>query len=370
MKYAFLLLMLIVSIKEQAFAQRGTSNNNKIFELAPDFAHRVFWIDLGKGNKIQVELTEPEDLDYLVNVDSLLQVLVTDLAPFRDSLTDEITTKKIDVRIDSSGIKKIRIQQSAPKGFTYTIKDQQPAALKLEQDTINFTGTVYFTAKYGLRKAFNSSRNYRLSFFINDVNDIGKLIGVGLNQKMQGLRDNYSRQWKYLAPNHAQLRYDPSISARHPHGFAAGDDFLFLRVSVDAQNYKAYFVPSFSITAGLVIASQGFYKREIGFSWEPNFLFAKNDDGKIKTYRNDFLTLTYGQGPIKDNNTHKESPLSAILSFGFLARRNGEFYDKNTMRIGAGRLSLFEGKTKIEPVLYFHDFFKGVTPGLRWIQSF
>lgn len=370
MKNAILLLMLILSIREQAFTQSGTSNNDKVFEITPDFAHRKFWIDLGKGNKIQVELTEPEDLDYLLNIDSLLKNLIADLAPFKDSLSDEITTKKIDVRIDSSSIRKIRIQRFAPKGFTYTITGSEPVALKLEQDTINFTGTVYFTAKYALRKAFNSSRNYRLRFFINDVNDIGRLIGVGLNQKMQRLRDNYKRQWKYVGPNHAQLRSDPSISASHPHGFAAGDDFLFLRGSVDAQNYKAFFVPSFAITAGLVVASHGFYKREIGLSWEPNFLFGKDENGKIKTYRNDFLTLTYGQGPIKDNNTHKESPFSAIFSIGYLAGRRGEFFDKNTMRIGAGRLSLFEGKTRIEPVLYFHDFLKGATPGLRWIQSF
>lgn len=370
MKHALLLLMLATSIGRLTFAQDGKTNTEKTFELNSDFAHRRFLIDIGKGNKIQIELTEAEDLDYLVNIDSLLEVFVADIAPFKDSLADEMTTKKIDYRIDSFKVKKIRIQQFAPDGLTYTINQGEPAALKLEQDTVNFTATVYFRAKYTLRKAFNTTRYYRLSFFLNDVNDIGKLIGTGLNAKIRELRENYDSRWDYTAPNHVKLRRDPSITASHPHGFAAGDDFLELGASVGAQNYKNYFVPSFSLVAGVVISSHGFYKREFKLGWEPNFFFRKDEQGKLKTYRNDFLTLMLAQGPIKDNDAHKESPFSSIVSFGYLVRRSGDFYTKNTMRFGAGRLSLFEGKTKIEPVIYFNNFFKGVTPGLRWIQSF
>lgn len=360
--------MLSLSIGQQAIAQNTTTD--KTFELDPDFAHRRFFIDLGQGNKIKIELTEAEDLIYLQNIDSLLEVFVSDLSFFKDSLANELTIKRVDYRIDSPVIKKIRIQQFQPKGFTYTLQDGEPVALKLEQDTINFTGTVYFKAKYTLRKAFNSTRYYKLSLIVNDINDLSKLIGTGLNEKMKALTENYKTHWDYTSPNHVELRRDRSITASHPHGFAAGDDFLFIRASVDAQNYKAYFVPSFSITAGLTISSHGFYKREIGVGWEPNFFFGKDGQRKLKTYRNDFLTLTLGQGKIRDNDPHKESSLSAIVSLGYLIHRSGEFIDKHTMRLGAGRLSLFEGKTKIEPVIYFNGFFKGVTPGLRWIQSF
>jgi hypothetical protein len=370
MKHAILFVMLVVSIAGQTFAQNGSTNTEKTFEPGPGFAHRKFMIDIGKGNKIQIELTEVEDLGYILNIDSLIEVFVADIKPFKDSLEDELTSKKIDYRIDSSNNKKIRIQQFAPAGFSYTIKDGEPAALKLEQDTVNFTGTVNFVAKYTLRKAFNDVRYYRLSFFINDVNDIGNLIGTGLNEKMKTLREGYSTRWDYTSPNHVKLRRDPTITANHPQGFAAGDDFLEFRVSVNAQNYKSYFVPSVSLSAGIVISSHGFYKREFDLTWEPHFFFSKDDKGSLKTFRNDFLSLTWAQGPIKDNDAHKESPFTSIVSFGYLVHRSGDFFTKNTMRFGAGRLSLFEGKTKIEPVIYFNNFFKGVTPGLRWIQSF
>jgi hypothetical protein len=135
------------------------------------------------------------------------------------------------------------------------------------------------------------------------------------------------------------------------------------------QNYKHYFVPSFSLGVGVIISTPHF-KRDIVLSWDPHFFFAKDGHDKLKTFRNDFLTLTWGQGVVENNEPRKESHLLFIMSLGYLIKREGEYFDKNTLRMGGGRLSLFGGKTKFEPVIYFDNFFKGVTPGLRWIQSF
>jgi hypothetical protein len=110
------------------------------------------------------------------------------------------------------------------------------------------------------------------------------------------------------------------------------------------------------------------YKWEPGLFWEPHYLFAKDAEGKLRTYRNDFLTFTYGQGGIKDHDLHKDFSFSTVLSLGYLIRRDGEFIDKNTFRLGAGKLKI--SKTTIEPSLYFNNFFRGVTPGIRISQSF
>jgi hypothetical protein len=128
-------------------------------------------------------------------------------------------------------------------------------------------------------------------------------------------------------------------------------------------------VPSLSLGAGVIISNSHF-KRDIVLSWDPHFFFAQDSEGKLKTFRNDLLTLTWGQGFVKDNEPRKESHLLFIMSLGYLVNRKGDYFEKNTWRMGGGRLSLFGGKTKIEPTIYFNNFFKGVTPGLRWIQSF
>jgi len=88
----------------------------------------------------------------------------------------------------------------------------------------------------------------------------------------------------------------------------------------------------------------------------------------MHTYRNDFLTFTYGQGGTKDYDPRKDFSFSAVFSLGYLINRNGDYFEKNTFRFGAGKLSV--AKTTIEPSLYFNNLFKGVTPGIRISQYF
>jgi hypothetical protein len=362
--------MLVTSITGNAFAQDNTAKSDKVFDLSFEHAQRRFTVELGKGNKMQIELSNMADLDKFSNMDSLIRVFLADIEPLTDSLGDELLSKRIDYTTDSLGRKRIRIQQFKPKGSSFVVREGDVAALKLEQDTINFIGIVFYTAKYTLRKAFTETRSYRVSFFLNDLADLKSYLDGGLNQKIQAIRENIGSHWLTTRKKGtAYLKEDLSISARLPKGMVAGGDFLNFRISVDLQNYKSYFVPSFSLGAGLIL-SNGYFKRDIVLSWDPHFFFAKNSQDKLKTFRNDFLTLTWGQGPVQDNNPRKESHFLFIMSLGYLIKREGEYFEKNTFRMGGGRLSIFNGKTKIEPVIYFDNFFKGVTPGLRWIQSF
>jgi hypothetical protein len=370
MKKLICFLMLVTSVTGAIFAQDNTTKEDKTFDFPPNYPSRRFTIDLGKGNKMQIEISSMEDLKRFSNMDSVIRTFLADIDPLKDSLGDELLSRRIDYITDSMGRKKIRIQHFKAKGSNFLVKDGDVAALKLEQDTIHFLGTVSFVAKYTMRKAFNDSRKYRVSFFLNDLSDLASYADGSLNKKVETLQNNINATWITTAKKGtAYLAADRSISARLPKGFTAGGDFLNMRVSVDIQNYKNYFVPSFSIGAGIIISTSHF-KRDIVLSWDPNFFFAEDSTGKLKTFRNDFLTLTWGQGIVANNEPRKESHLLFIMSLGYLVHRDGEYFEKNTFRIGAGRLSLFSGKTKIEPVIYFNDFFKGVSPGLRLIQSF
>jgi hypothetical protein len=193
-----------------------------------------------------------------------------------------------------------------------------------------------------------------------------------INEKIATLQNNIHDRWPtVLGTGYHYLKKDSTIYADHPKGFtnAGSGDFLSGSVTVNVQNYKNYFVPSFSlgIQATLTNRDRNF-KWVPGLFWEPHFLFAKDAQGKLRTYRNDFLTLTYGQGGTTDHDPRKDFSFSAVFSLGYLIRREGEFFDKNTFRFGAGKLKL--SKTTIEPSIYFNNFFKGVTPGIRISQSF
>ncbi len=367
---SFYFLMLAISITGNCIAQQpSTTNSDQIFELSSDIFNRRFIMELGNGNKLQIELNNMADLALFNNMDSILRTFLEDIEPLRDSLSDELAAKRIDYISDSLGRKKIRIQQFRQKGSSYLINKGDMASLKLEQDTVNFIGAVPFRAKYTFRKAFMSVRQYRLSFFVNNLQDLKAYTDGRLNEKIMNLQKNTNSSWVSDKKGMYVFR-DNSIKAKQPGGYLGAGDFLVLRFSVNAQNYKNYFVPSFSAGAALVISNHNNFKRDIGLFWEPNFFFAKTAQGNLQTFRNDFLTFTFGQGPVRDHNPVKESEFITVFSIGYLITQKGEYFDKRTIRIGAGAVSLFQGKTKIEPMLYFTDLFKGVTPGIRWVQSF
>lgn len=374
MKKIISLLVLVTSITQSAIAQEvhAMSNTGKTFEVPANAVNRRFTVDLGKGNKMQVELSDMAGLDRFVNIDSMLRVFLQDIIPLQDSLSDELSSKRIDYVIDEPGRKKIRIQLYKPKGLSFLLQPGDVAALKLEQDTVNFMGTKLYTERSTLLKPFSETRYYRLSFFVNQLSDLNNYLDAGLNEKISAIRKNANARWIKDTEGRWHIKNgDQAIYSNHqPAGYISeAGDYITSRWSVNMQNYKNYFVPSVSLGFALVF-NNGNIKRDVGLLWEPNFFFAKNAEGKLQTFRNDFVTLTYGQGRVQKNNSAKESSFLTVFSVGYLVSRKGNYFEKNTWRVGAGQASLFKGKVNIEPIFYFNDLFKGVTPGLRLMLNF
>lgn len=363
--------MLFTSITAELFAQ---SQFNRSFEVPGEVVmNRQFTIDLGKGNKLQLELTDITDLSRAINIDSVLQVFFTDISPMKDSFTDPLTSKRIDYSVDDKGRKKIRFQQFAPKGASFLVNKNELSSLRTEQDTIHIISYINNAAEPEDLVSHKDKRYYHYTFYLNDVNELKEYFNNNtLNEKMNILRNSINTKWK-SAPGTGTyfLKRDNSITALRPKGFSRQQsrDYLVLLGSASIQNYKNYFVPSLSLGAKIVLSnSLRTFKREIGLYWEPNFLFSRDSSGKLNTYRNDFLTLTFSQGGITDHDPIKQFSFSADFSLGWLKKQKGDVFDKNTFRLGMGKIQML--KTSVEPCLYFNNFFKGVTPGIRITQFF
>lgn len=366
MKKTICLWMLASSITGVVCAQekKAVTNEDKTFELPANKITRRFWIELDKGNRMQVELMNIEDLEHIGNVDSLVRMFLQDLSPLKDSLSDELSYKRIDYVTDGAKAKKIRIYKGRSNSNSYLIQQGEVAALKLEQDTIHLLGSVNSDGK--------SVHPYRLSFFVNNWNELAAYADSRLNDKLHTLGTKYNTDWMRGEDGRMHLTKDYLISAGQIRGYLSPQsDQLELNAAVSIQNYKNYFVPGFSL-GGAAIMSSIFHnklvKHVLGVYWEPNFFFGKDSDGKARVYRNDFLTLVYGRGAAKQPG--KGPDLTFTFSLSYLIHREGDYMEPHTFRIGLGRMSLFEGRTKLEPVFYFNDFFKGVTPGVRLIQYF
>lgn len=364
----FIGLMLLCSINQETTAQNQVSNEYP-FNIPPNSTNRYFWIDLDKGNKVEIYVNNIDDLDKFSNMDSIIYGFLKDLKQFEDSLKDESTVKRIDYNLDDANNRKLRISQYKPTGTAFLISNGEAAELKTRQDTINFTGKVDFIANYPLRKKFNDTRYYKVTFLLNNVADIAGYMNNTINQKITSIKNNIREKWDNNDDKSYSPLADPSIKSNSVRGYNAGGDFIEFTASADIQNYKTSFVPSASIGFSFVLGGKNI-RREIGLLSEYHFSFSKNAAGNNRTHISQFLTLRYARGYIKDNDVRKNNYNLLNFSVSYLIRNKGNLYEKNTSKITAGELRLFEGKSKIQPVLYIRDFFKSVTPGIRWVQHF
>jgi hypothetical protein len=366
MKKITCLMMLLVSITVNLCAQ--TNNSDKFFQV-PDniIITRRFFINLENGNKMQIDLTDITDLNVISNIDSLLQVFSTDIAGLKDSVADPLSSKRIDYFTDAKGRKKIRFQQHQPKGASFLLDKGDLASLRTEQDTINIIGIIPNAPKPEQKISISNPRYYHLTFWLNNINELPNYLHGELQQKVTTIQQHLHDKWPIqLGGSHHYLISDKDISAERAKGFTqnAIGDYVNGYIAVNLQNYKNYFVPSFSVGAKFTFTNRNqTFKWEPGIYWEPHFLFNRDSTGKTQTFRNDFLTVSYAQGGTTDYNSQKDFSFSAAFSLGYLIHRQGDIIDKNTFRLGVGKIKY--SKISVEPSMYFNNFFKGITPCVR-----
>jgi len=347
------LSLLLLSITGTVCAQDSTYQQlppeEKIFTLPPLSIRRTYHADLGKGNKFQLEIGDPADVGHLQNIDSLLMVFLSDLKAFHDSLSDPLSVKRIDYLVESSGRKKLRLRQFRPAASSFLLDGKGPAQLRLRQDTIY----ILLISAHG-----TTTRYDRFGFFINSYDELESLVTSGLNEKVKLMKDG--GKWRNRLGHYATSETDPSVT-EEPYI----KDQLRLDIFMNAQNYKNYFVPSVGLGATISLV-RGFNVHDFGAYWEPNFFFSTNTQGHPETFRNDFIVFHYAYD--RSDNKHKpskETGLYTNISIGYLIKREGEYFDRHTFRLSVGDMELKGGKILLQPLIYFNDFFRGVTPGLR-----
>lgn len=358
MQKIIVMLGLLLSIAGASYAQQTEnaqpSPDDRIFQL-PDYSIKVIaWADLGKGNVMQLRLTERAAFARFQNIDSLLLVFQNDMKSLQDSLSDPLTSKRIDYLMDAEGHKKIRIRQTRPAASTYLVENGEPALLKLQQDTI----LLYLAAPPdNAAKKPVGQRYDRLAFFLNRYEELNGLITTGLNRKVTLMQSRPEGAWMREGDRREHLKADPTISRRaNPKGLTRAE--LSFQYKVTIQNYKNYFTPSFDLGMAFSILDRG-RRNTFSLDWEPVFLFAHDAQGRLQTYRNDLLVFGY---------RNSKSPFLGVplnFTLGYLIHRQGDYFVPHTFRLSVASIELAKKRIMIQPCMYFNDFLKGVTPGVR-----
>lgn len=366
MKRFIAFLVLLAGTSQALFAQTDAS----LFEPGRDYFHRKFRIDLGHGNQLQVELVNPADLSSLADIDSILSAFLHDLKQVRDSLSDPLPARKIDYRAGADGQNKLRFQSAAAEASSFLISNGELSALKLSQDTVFIIGETRPIP--AIKKGQATTHLYRLGFFVNQLSDLDKYTGGFLNDKLKSLNNVSKAMWVQDKPGRWHIdRGDPAVSAERPAGYTGpNDDFLQLIAGVGLHNYKNYFTPSVDIGAFMVFRKP-FITYKAGLSWETYFFFSRDQQNKLQTYRNHFVSLQLEARPLQHAPVNTpQFTLFQHISVGYIVKQKGDFMDPHTFRISTGLLSWYDDRIKLEPVLFFHDFFKGGSPGLSFKMSF
>jgi hypothetical protein len=355
-------LMLGIAGALRAQQKAGSSPEDQVFEL-PYFSISDAWhIDLGNGTYLELELVNISQLPRFQNVDSLLLAFLSDMKPFKDSLADPLSGKRIDYLMDCVGRKMVRIHETKPSGTSFLLGDEQPSLLRLRQDTI----CILLQAPRVEVSDKGPSVSYsRLTLVLNRWDQLESLITAGLNSKMRELGIHRNRSYAADFGGGGYLVADPSVTIKRE-GFYSSKhnrDILELKGLVDVQNYKNYFAPSVTLGATTVFR-HGWNNHSTSAFWEPLFLFAPDAQGHLHTYRNDLLVVGYAYERT-DAKTLKPVQGNLNITFGWFFHREGDFFAKNSFRLTAGDLKLKNGWITIQPGIYFNDFFQGVTPTLR-----
>ncbi|HVU55118.1 MAG TPA: hypothetical protein VHD83_08675 [Puia sp.] len=361
MKHFIVTMLILLSILGKPCAQLELTRRvaQSFTGISAEHLQNRFWIDMGKGNRLCLELEDGQDLEKFSNIDSLLMVFLADMKPFDDSLSDPLSWHLIDYVVDAGGKKRVRFQSFHPTASSFLLDQAEPAALRLEQDTIQIV--LEYPVTTGRRH--DGIRQDRLSLYVNNYHEISNYITGGLNEKIRWLQKNVNGYWVrdkdvYLAEK------DRSISAPLPAGYVhMSNDQLYTIIQVNMGNYKNYFAPSFSLGLGLSFKREE-STRKFMFLWQPLFLFGTNAQGHMQTYRNEFVIINI----FRDRS--KQQPFNYInfdpsISFGFMVRRDGDFFQKNSYFLGIGHVNLYKHAIELQPGMYFHDLFKEATPSVR-----
>ena len=347
------------------------TKTDKLFEVNnPDWLRDKFTIQLTKGNKITIELSDKKGLLYVQNLDSLLSQCYNKIALLQDSLKNELTSKRIDIALQNDGNVKMRFQEFTGKASTYTVLNKELYGLKVEQDTINIIG--YYPSATPVKwskKILYLSMPYKIVLFLNNVTELKEYLDGGINKATAQLKndwDNYNNAGKKDSWN-KKLVAGYSIAdatknttfGRAPSGLRKS--YLGSYFSFGAQNVQNLFVPSFA--AGLEVFYIADEKKERHFQlFTDNYLFFERNPGvPTKIMHNSFLTFQYKSvWDIKMWNEKSPVKFYQQFSVSYLITRRGNYFEKNTFKVG---LPGFEShNVQLTPGFIFNGFFKKASP--------
>jgi hypothetical protein len=352
MNRLFLWAGLLLGLAGNAVAQR-----DRIKERRSQYEIR-----LPNRNRLVVVFNTWPELAAHRNLDSLLRLFVADWRLWRDTTGTRTDARRVTYTVEPGGARTARVATFALPTETYQFRsDEEPVQLKTALDTLVIEKRLEPGSRT-TKPAFDLPLNVQFCFYLNRLEDIEALTKQGLNGELEkaiGQARAYTGHDLFL-PRYWSA-YSPEPGQRRPWrvgGFNEGQLVLSPGVGVGVARNQLYtaLVGDLGLRPGQTLLG-------LRLGWHEYVFFEPRGDGTTRIVRNSFLNagiMSFRLRPAYGDLPHANG---ASLTLGYLIRRNGDFFEKNTFRL-AGTVNLFRW-SKIEPELYWNGFFKNVYPGLR-----
>ncbi|MBS1640066.1 MAG: hypothetical protein JST94_11580 [Bacteroidetes bacterium] len=379
MKKITLYFLLLAGTGKTLYAQNNFGiynpqlNSESIFNTPkPGGLLNNFEFILPKGNRMMLELSSIHQLKRFPNIDSLLKKVLVDLEPFKDSINNQLSIKRIDCIVGATN-NKIRIIQHQPTADYYSIKNKEVTQLKTDQDTLRIRlmlpsyvkGVIINGEKKTelLRPCFvtlivnniDDLKNLQENYFTNAINN---LLMKDLQKAFSGDKEKWESGTYYaLYSIEANKRFIPDNIRHFAWGRSRGLD---VAVSVGLQYAKGSWISSAAVGLSYFAKNSNGNKNSFSILYEPYFFFSKDISNNTVVNRNDFIAFAF-HNEFKVYNTPKINYQN--ISLGYLVNRNGNWLEKNTFKFTLPGLQT--KNVLLEPEFIFNDFFKNFTPSLK-----
>ncbi len=327
---------------------------------------------------VMLELTKISMLPHLPDLDSMIRVTSQILDPLKDSLQNDGMVRRVDVLLNNS-FPNIRLLNHQEFSNTYTVKDKELLLLKMNQDTLRIIG--YANTGYqnkiiqdGETVLSEMTAKFSVTITLDNINDLSKIPGNMMEQCLAVLTPQVSRflkvdnnffNWKYNFAASFSMRTGKMFSPANGRFIQISERGFEPVLGFSTQYSRGFFAPGFFAGYQLNFGNN-YFRNSFRLFMETQFLFSRDSVNRLKTDPNSFITLQFRQFEKTKESNHLN--FVANLSLSYLFKRSGNWYEPQTFRLG---LPVFANRHfSIEPELVFNNFFKNVSPGIRFVLHF
>jgi len=383
MKKTLFLILLLTGIGSTVFAQgyvptydypNYSFTEMRFNSVRPGYS-RVFFVfrmPTSKG-KIQLELTNLQQLNNLPNLDSILGECLQAIRGIVDSTPMDNIPRRIDaVPIDQ----KVEIRTISHESNQNTMVYQQGSLqnFKIDQDTLRIT---FYS---------NSAKSYLgkvpgfISVHVNFLRDLYNLPPQVMESSISLLRKYFTTEiiskisWQESVSALFDLSQGVIINPRvesikkkgkRAYYSTSNNEATFIPAIYGSMQFvRGALAPSFAAGMSYVISENKRNDHRVYLMWEPYFLFSR-ESNQLRTDRNDFITLRK-----VDYDKPEKGGWSFVQNFsvGYLVGRRGNWFEPNTFKFSLPGVRNYT--MQLEPEFYFNGFFKNFSPSLRFSLFF